>query len=329
MILLGRFLNVLQFSPLEGSSSLVHIGPSSVDTSVETSVGETIVGLSLSIALSVVVTAKGGVWAVDTSVGKGETIAPGIRLGLSVTLSKVVVTAKGGVWAVSTSIGETIVAPGIRLGFGITLSVVVTAIGGVWAVDTSVGETIVAPGIRLGFGTTLSKVVVTAKGVVWGVDTSVSEGETIAPGIRLGLGITLAIEVTKTIDVGICTVDGWGSHNRGNMVNTMGVEQGRVSLSLGLSLGLSLRLSLTFTNQVVAGGVENSWLVDNSSGVGQMLDVLLISSQFRSSLLLGSCEVRGDCARFGVEFQTSVDGADNWGNNTTNSWDTSVKQSGV
>merc|ERR1711973_198336 len=134
MILLGRFLKVSQFSPLESSSSLVDIGPSSVDTSV----GETVIapGLSLGIALSEVVTAIGSVWAVDTSVGE-TIVAPGIRLGFSVTLSKVVVTAIGGVWAVDTSVGETIVAPGIGLGFGITLAKVVTI---VWAgVGTSVG----------------------------------------------------------------------------------------------------------------------------------------------------------------------------------------------
>merc|ERR1719495_2092890 len=357
MILLGRFLKVSQFSPLESSSSLVDIGPSSVDTSV----GETIVapgiGLGLGVTLSKVADTAIGVWAVDTSVGE-TIVAPGIGLGLSVTLSNVVDTTIA-VWAVDTSVGEAIVAPGIRLGFSVTLSkVVVTAIGGVWAVDTSsVGETI-APGIGLGFGITLAKIVT----IVWaGVGTSVGVGKTVAVAPGIGLGLSLALSKVKSrvedrVDSlggkvgGGSDLLGWGvvwghgtigmsnksvlsvdsrgnhsrgSHNRGNMVDSgnTGVEEGRVRLSLSLGL--------TLANQVVAGGVENSWLVDNSSGVGQVLDVLLVGSQLGSGLLLLGSEVRGDCARAGVELQTSVDGADNWGNNTTHSWDTGVDQSGV
>merc|ERR1712026_169187 len=222
------------------------------------------------------VTAIGSVWAVDTSVGE-TIVAPGIGLGLGVTLSNVVDTAIA-VWAVDTSVGETIVAPGIRLGFSVTLSkVVVTAIGGVWAVDTSVGETIVAPGIGLGFGITLAKIVT----IVWaGVGTSVGVGKTVAvaPGIRLGLSLALSKVKSRVEDrvdslggkVGggsdllgwgvvwghgtigmsnksVLGVDSRGSHNRGNMVDSSntGVEEGRVSLSLGLSL--------TLANQVVAG----------------------------------------------------------------------------
>merc|ERR1711931_336934 len=308
-------------------------------------------GLSLSITLSKIVNTTKVVWAVDTSVGEGETIAPGIGLGLGVTLSKVVVTAIG-VWAVDTSVGEgETIAPGIRLGLSVTLSKVVVTTIGVWAVDTSEGGVTIAPGIGLSLGITLSKVVVTTI-VVRGVDTSVSEGETIAPGIGLGLSLALSKVKSRVEDrvdslggkVGgssdllgwgvvrghgtigmsnksVLGVDSRGRHNGGNMVDSdnTGVEEGRVSLGL----------SLTLAKQVVAGGVQNSWLVDNSSGVGQVLDVLLVGSQLRSGLLLLGSEVRGDCARAGVELQTSVDGADNWGNNTTQSWDTSVQQSGV
>merc|ERR1712180_60294 len=185
MILLGRFLKVSQFSPLESSSSLVDIGPSSVDTSV----GETVVapGLSLGIALSEVVTAIGSVWAVDTSVGE-TIVAPGIGLGLGVTLAKVVTIVWAGV-CTSVGVGKTVaIAPGIGLGLGVTLSKVADTAIGVWAVDTSVGETIVAPGIRLGFGITLAKVVT----IVWaGVGTSVGVGKSIAVAPGIGLGLSL------------------------------------------------------------------------------------------------------------------------------------------
>merc|ERR1712156_625101 len=87
-------------------------------------------------------------------------------------------------------------SPSIRLGFSITLSkVVVTAIGGVWAVDTSVGETIVAPGIGLGFGITLAKIVT----IVWaGVGTSVGVGKTVAVAPGIGLGLSLALSKVKS-----------------------------------------------------------------------------------------------------------------------------------
>merc|ERR1719474_1116447 len=93
--------------------------------------------------------------AVVASIGGDKSsnpvIAPGIGLGLSVTLSKVVVTSKGGVWAVDTAVGETVAQIGIGLGLGVTLSkVVVTSKGGVWAVDTAVGETVAQIGIGLG-----------------------------------------------------------------------------------------------------------------------------------------------------------------------------------
>merc|ERR1719495_1440780 len=139
MILLGRFLKVSQFSPLESSSSLVDIGPSSVDTSV----GETVV-------------------------------APGIGLGLGVTLSKVADTAIG-VWAVDTSVGETIVAPGIRLGFGITLAKVVTIVWAGVGTSVGVGETVAHIGIGLGLSLALSKVKSRGDNMVDSSNTGVKE----------------------------------------------------------------------------------------------------------------------------------------------------------
>merc|ERR1719495_2453436 len=321
MILLGRFLKVSQFSPLESSSSLVDIGPSSVDTSV----GETVVapglGLSLGITLSKVADTAIAVWAVDTSVGEAI-VAPGIGLGLSVTLSKVVVTAIGGVWAVDTSVGETIVDPGIRLGFSVTLAKVVTIVWAGVGTSVGVGKTVaVAPGIGLGLSLALSKVKSRVEDRVDSLGGKVGGGsDLLGWGVVWGHG-TIGMSNKSVLGVDSRGNHSRGSHNRGNMVDSgnTGVEEGRVSLSLGLTLA----------NQVVASGVENSWLVDNSSGVGQVLDVLLVGSQLGSGLLLLSSEVRGDCARAGVELQTSVDGADNWGNNTTHSWDTSVHQSGV
>jgi len=65
--------------------------------------------------------------------------------------------------------------------------------------------------------------------------------------------------------------------------------------------------------------VDDGWdMVDmgqwvDMSSVGQVLDGLLVGSQLRGSLLLGLGEVRGDCARSWVEFQTGVNRADNWG----------------
>merc|ERR1712026_125849 len=221
-------------------------------------------------------------------------------------------------------VGETIVAPGIGLGFGITLAKVVTIVWAGVGTSVGVGKTVaVAPGIGLGLSLALSKVKSRVEDRVDSLGGKVGGGsDLLGWGVVWGHG-TIGMSNKSVLGVDSRGNHSRGSHNRGNMVDSgnTGVEEGRVSLSLSLSL--------TLAKQVVAGGVQNSWLVDNSSGVGQVLDVLLVGSQLRSGLLLLGSEVRGDCARAGVELQTSVDGADHWRNNTTQSWDTSVQQSGV
>merc|ERR1711962_215061 len=216
------------------------------------------IGLGLGVTLSkVVVTSKGGVWAVETSVG--ETVAQiGIGLGLSITLSKVVVTAKGGVWAVETSVGETVAQIGIGLGLSITLSkVVVTSKGGVWAVDTAVGvwETVAHIGIGLGLGITLSKVVNTTN-VVWAVHTSIGVGETVAH-IGIGLGLSLALSKVKS------RVD--------NRVDSLGSQVGGGSDLLGWGVVWghgTIGMSDKSVSGVDSGGSHNGGNMVDSSNTG-------------------------------------------------------------
>merc|ERR1719420_825149 len=249
------------------------------------------IGLSLSITLSVVVDSAIGV-SVSTRVDSGVAVdAPGIGLGLSITLSVVVDSAIGVSVSTSVDTGIAVHIPSIRLGLSITLAI---------QVGSSVEDRVDSLGSKVGGSSNL---------LGWGIVRGHS-------AIRVGHETTLSIDSWG---------NNWGGHNGGNMVNTSGVQQW-ISLSLSSWLSLSLTLAIQ-----VGSGVD--WVdgLDNMSSVGQVLDGLLVGSQFRGSLLLGLGEVRGDCARSWVEFQTGVDCADNWGNtnNTTDSWVTSIEQSGV
>jgi len=225
----------------------------------------------------------------------------------------VVDTAIGVSVSAGVDTGITVDTPGIGLGLSITLAVDVvdTAIRVSISTGVDTGIAVNAPGIGFGLSITLAiDVVDTAIGV--SISTGVDTGIAVhTPGIGLGLSITLAIDMVDTaIGISISTC-----------VDT------RIAVDTpGSWLSLSLALAIQ-----VGSGVD--WVdgLDNMSSVGQVLDGLLVGSQFRGSLLLGLGEVRGDCARSWVEFQTGVDRADNWGNtnNTTDSWVTSIEQSGV
>merc|ERR1719420_2297343 len=191
------------------------------------------IGLSLSITLSVVVDSAIGV-SVSTRVDSGVAVdTPGIRLGLSITLSVVVDSAIGVSVSTGVDTGIAIHTPSIRLGLSITLAI---------QVGSSVEDRVDSLGSKVGGSSNL---------LGWGI-------------VRRHSAIRVGHETTLSID---SWGNNWGSHNGGDMVNTIGVEQSRVSLSLSSWLSLSLTLAIQ-----VGSGVD--WVdgLDNMSSVGQVLD---------------------------------------------------------
>jgi len=135
----------------------------------------------------------------------------------------------------------------------------------------------------------------------------VSGGGVVVVSVKVSLGISLSFGLTlaKVNDVS-GVIEGMhnslGSHS---VDDRGGDDRGGQAVGVGDN-GL---------DDLVDDGwdmVDMGQWVDMSS-VGQVLDGLLVGSQLRGSLLLGLGEVRGDCARSWVEFQTGVNRADNWG----------------
>jgi len=311
---------------------------------------ETIVGLSISISITLAivvdrwVSVSGDSWDTIASISSIETVV-GLGLGLSISRALAIVVDRwvsvgGDSWETIGSI-ETIV--GLGIGLSLTLAVVDSwdsiAIGMWDAIGTI--ETIV--GLSLGISLALA-VVDSWDSIAVGMWDAVGTIETIV-GLGLGISITLAVvETVDTVDTGVASVgnggDNWsdslgsqvissgnllsrgvvGSHSTVRVGNQTGsgddcrnssVDQGGVSLSLGLTLAKSKRDAV----KAIGGG----------DSLASQLVLLDGCALVEASLFLGSSVLRGD-GTIGVVHQTGVLEGDLGNNTNSNIWNNSGTQ---